>query len=401
MTRRLKIALYIGDGTGNGVGGAELMMAYLGSVWSVHHDVDLVHHRPQLTRERLEEFATDDFSRLNIRVVARDPEPAGGDPVRRFRAARDWHATLSDGYDLFVNCGHWLPPFSHAARGVLLVLFPYYQLPHTLPEIQGLPAWKRLRHRLYHELEWRRRLATYDRVLAISEFAREWTRRRWLVDAAVVYPPVDVDFDAAPKEQLIVSINRFNLRAHKKQLEMMEAFATAVREGLAGWRYASVGGLNATPDNHDYFDRVRAAGAGVGGVVDANLSRCAIKDLLQRGRIFWHAMGLGEDTELNPGRAEHFGIATIEAMAAGCVPVVIDKGGQAEIVEHGVSGFKWKNVDELKTYTRMLAEDSELWARMSAAARAGAQRFSRARFVREMSAICGVELPEGERVRAA
>jgi glycosyltransferase involved in cell wall biosynthesis len=39
-------------------------------------------------------------------------------------------------------------------------------------------------------------------------------------------------------------------------------------------------------------------------------------------------------------------------MAAGCVPVVVNKGGQPEIVEHGKNGFVWNTLDELKAYSR-------------------------------------------------
>jgi len=37
---------------------------------------------------------------------------------------------------------------------------------------------------------------------------------------------------------------------------------------------------------------------------------------------------------------EHFGITTVEAMAAGCVPLVYDSGGQAEIVSSGYNGYR-------------------------------------------------------------
>src|SRR5262249_2157629 len=133
----VKTGLYVGDGVGDGVGGAELMMAYLGSVWSRAHDVDLIHHRPELTRARLAAFSSDDLGHITLRGVPREPEPrAGGHPLARFRAARRWHRSLSDGYDLFVNCTHWLPPLSHAACSVLLVLFPYYPRPPELPGIR-------------------------------------------------------------------------------------------------------------------------------------------------------------------------------------------------------------------------------------------------------------------------
>src|SRR5947199_8623288 len=111
----MRIGLHLADGTGSGVGGAELMMAYLGSVWALEHDVDLIHHRPALTHDRLAAFSTDDYSRVNMRYVPREPaRPSSGAPIHRYRAARSWHAGVSAGYDLFVTCGHWMPPFCHA-----------------------------------------------------------------------------------------------------------------------------------------------------------------------------------------------------------------------------------------------------------------------------------------------
>ena len=71
-------------------------------------------------------------------------------------------------------------------------------------------------------------------------------------------------------------------------------------------------------------------------------------------------------------------------MAAGAVPVVYDHGGQAEIVEHGRSGFLWRTLEELQDYTVRLAGDERLRERMGAAARARAARFSRETFVRNL-----------------
>jgi glycosyltransferase involved in cell wall biosynthesis len=399
----VKIGLYIGDGTGDGVGGAELMMGCLASAWSRCHDVTLVHHRPALTRERFEAFSNEDYGRVRFRCVPREEEPSETpDLVQRFRRARAWHRSISAGYDLFVNCGHWMPPFCHAKAGLLVVLFPFYIRPHDVAEMRALPYLRRIRHRAYYEFEWRRRLAGYGRTVAISQFAAVWTRRRWAVAPAVVYPPVDVDCTANDdKDDLILSISRFNLRARKKQLEMMKAFAAFQARAGAAWRYASVGGLNATPDNHTYFAEVESVGRGCGATVEANLPLRQLDQLRRRARIFWHAMGLDENTDAYPERAEHFGISTVEAMAAGAVPVVIDKGGQTEIVEHGRSGFLWKTIEELIAYTTLLTRDRALWARMSAAARLRAQTFGRERFLSEISAVSGVPIADMRRRRAA
>lgn len=388
----MKIGLYIEHGVGNGVGGAELMMAYLASTWSRDHDVDLVHHRPPLTRERISLFSQENYDRVHFRYVPRETEPpAFGNPIRRYRAARDWQAAVSAPYDLFVNCTHWMPSFCHARAGALLVLFPFYVRPPDMPEMTRLPAWKRLRHRAYYDIEWQRRLASYRRVVAISEFAREWTRRRWGVDAAVIHPPVDVDLATGPKADLILSVGRFSTMAHtKKQLEMMRTFREMEDARPSRWTYACVGGLNDRAENHAYVERVRALAEGASTLVQTNLERTELRRLFARARIFWHATGLDEDTDAHPELAEHFGIATVEAMAAGCVPVVINKGGQPDIVEHGRSGFVWNTLDELKTYTRLLTDDESLWNEMSAAARRRAQDFNRARFVGQLSRVCAV-----------
>jgi glycosyltransferase involved in cell wall biosynthesis len=388
----MRIGLYIEHGDGNGVGGAELKMAQLAAAWSRTHDVDLIHHRPPLTRERLASFADEDFRGFRILPVPREPPPPSSrNLVRRFRAAREWHRNLSESYDLFVNCTHWEPCFAHARTSVLLVLFPFFVRDADDASLSHAPAWKRSIHRAYYGIEWKRRLATYDRFLANSDYSRQWAKTRWGVDCQVVYPPVDVDIPPAPKEPLILSVGRFSTKAHgKKQLEMMQAFR-ASGLGTAGWTYASVGGLNSREENHAYFERVRAAGAGLPTIVESNLDRSALKDLFARARIFWHATGLNDDTEAHPELAEHFGISTVEAMAAGCVPVVINKGGQAEIVEHGISGFVWTSIEQLLNYSQMLTTDPGLWARMSAAARQRAQGFSRRRFVEQMSQECGVQ----------
>jgi glycosyltransferase involved in cell wall biosynthesis len=391
---RRKIGLYIEHGVGGGVGGAELLMASLASAWSHAHDVDLIHHRPALTRERFAEFTTDDLSRVKICALPKEPHPPETRNLfRRYRSAVEWHRHVSAGYDVFVNCTHWLPCFCHAKTGVLLVLFPIYLRPEGSDAIRALPAWKRLRHAAYFGAEWSRRVSSYKSRVAISEFARTWTKKRWGADCDVVYPPVDVDFLESAKEPLILSVGRFVTRGHhKKQIEMMTAFREMDDAHARGWSYVCAGGLNDKPENHEYFARVRAAGAECASAsVCANPDRNELREAYSRASIFWHATGFDDETESQPELAEHFGISTVEAMAAGCVPVVVNKGGQPEIVEHGRSGFLWNTLEELKHHTRLLIDDDALRRTMSCAARARAQKFSRARFVEEMTVRAGLD----------
>src|SRR5437763_4508106 len=205
----MRIGLYIEHGVGDGVGGAERAMACLASEWARSHRVDLIHHRPPLTKERLATFVPDDLSAVTIRCVPREAEPhPSRNLVRRYLTARDWQRNVSDGYDVFVNCTHWVPCFNHAATGILFVLFPIYVRPEHTAQIGRLPSWKRLRHAAYFCAEWRRRLATYPHRTTISAFSRSWTKTRSGIDCHTVYPPVDLDFARTPKDPLVRSVGR-------------------------------------------------------------------------------------------------------------------------------------------------------------------------------------------------
>ena len=139
---------------------------------------------------------------------------------------------------------------------------------------------------------------------------------------------------------------------------------------------------------------MRQAAAGHNAEFKPNLTRQQLKQTFETAGIFWHAAGYGEDEDLHPELTEHFGIVTVEAMAAGCVPVVIRKGGQSEIVQHGISGYLWDTVDELIEYTDRLIKDAALRERMSNAARLRAQCFSRDVFIERFLGLLQPLLPD-------
>jgi glycosyltransferase involved in cell wall biosynthesis len=222
--------------------------------------------------------------------------------------------------------------------------------------------------------------------MSCSAFSRDHTRDWWGVESEAVFAPASIDEQPGAgiaKRDTILSVGRFATGGtSKNQLELMAAFARFAPTA-PGWTYKTAGGLSDSPADRAYFDRVRAEGANVSTELLPNVSRERLTALYGEARIFWHGAGLTAPND--PVLMEHFGIVTVEAMSAGCVPVVIARGGQPEIVEHGVSGFLWKTLDELGEYSARLTSDPELLARMSAAARARAQMFSKAAFVRRVT----------------
>jgi glycosyltransferase involved in cell wall biosynthesis len=225
-------------------------------------------------------------------------------------------------------------------------------------------------------------LDSYDRLLANSRYTQRWIERLWHRSSDLLYPPVGM-IPRQDKAPIILSAGRFFLPGtghNKKQLEMVAAFRHLVERGGAGaWEYHLVGGC--APEHRPYLDQIRAAAEGLPVIVHPDASGGELRDLYGRASIFWHAAGLGEDPERHPDRFEHFGITTVEAMSAGAVPVVIDGAGQVEIVDHGVSGYRFRGLDDLVAHTERLVADPAWRDTLSAAAERRARDFGWDAFV--------------------
>jgi glycosyltransferase involved in cell wall biosynthesis len=249
-----------------------------------------------------------------------------------------------------------------------------------------LGSWFPLLYRAPGDLDW---LDSYDHVVCNSAFTQGWLRRWWDHDGVVLHPPVQMH-DAGPKEPIILSVGRFfgSRSGHsKKQLELVTAFRRLLDRGVEGWTLHLVGGCGEA--DRDYLDSVRAAAEGLPVSFHVDAPGPELEDLYARASIFWHATGLGEDPEADPHRLEHFGIATVEAMSAGVVPVVIGAAGQLEIVEDGVSGLHFTTVEELVDATMALVVDDDRRHELGRQAAARAQDFSLERFADRLEALLG------------
>jgi glycosyltransferase involved in cell wall biosynthesis len=138
--------------------------------------------------------------------------------------------------------------------------------------------------------------------------------------------------------------------------------------------------LSDAPDDREYFAELQDAARGQPVRLVANASRDQVIAELQTSELFVHAMGYGVDEELEPEHIEHFGIATVEAMAAGCVPLVIGAGGQTEIVRHDVDGLHWTTLEELTAQLVRMGRDVEARNRMRSSAHARAKEYGLQQF---------------------
>jgi len=204
----------------------------------------------------------------------------------------------------------------------------------------------------------------YDYLITNSNYGTFWLKEKWGLETTLrLYPPVDMFNNSSQlnnKDKLILSVARFEYGGSKKQAEMVQAFGNLCQRDKKikdDWKLILAGGSS---EGNPYFDRVRQV---VNTFHDAdielmtNLTNKELKDLYCKAAIFWHACGLGET---NPHLVEHFGMTTVEAMQNYCVPIVIDGGGQREIVEHGISGFRFRTLDELMSYTAKIINNPKL-----------------------------------------
>lgn len=232
-------------------------------------------------------------------------------------------------------------------------------------------------------------LAAYDTVMANSQYTRGWVRDLWEVDADVLFPPIQVQRlqPAAVREKAILTVGRFfspGLGHAKRQKEMVEFFGRAVGR-LEGWKLYVVGGME--DSQRPYVDEVRAAAEGLPVEIVTNAPRARVEQLLSTSSIFWSATGYGENEQKSPWSSEHFGMTTVESMAGGCVPVVIDRAGQKEIVREGIDGFRWSTADQLIARTVQLAGDDALRARLAASSAARAHDYDEQAFADRWHAI--------------
>jgi glycosyltransferase involved in cell wall biosynthesis len=235
-------------------------------------------------------------------------------------------------------------------------------------------------------------LESYGKIITISQYSREWVKKLWDRQSTVLYPPVDIDsFKSGIKEKIILSVGRFFPEHHnKKQLEMAEVFKKMLKkypDDMEDYKLYLVGGVDRRPDHIQYVKKIKDVAKNYPIKVITNIRWPLLVELFTKSRIFWHASGMGEDEKTSPEKFEHFGITTVEAMAAGCIPVVINKGGQKEIINDRHNGFLFENWEELENITLRIIRGEVDTGKISKNAAQDCRRFSNSNFKKGLLAI--------------
>lgn len=269
----------------------------------------------------------------------------------------NWIFVLSDGS----------VPATFASRNIL-----HFQVPFNFPP---------------PDLKTRIKLSRYTHIVCNSFFTKGFIDKSFNVNSKVIYPPVDVDsIKPGNKEKLILSVGRFGTaQLHPKRQEILIEVFKEIYKKAPNYRLVLVG--QAKKGDEKYVRNLRKVSRGYAIRIIDNLSIDKLRNLYSKAVIYWHATGFGEDEAKNPEKMEHFGIATVEAQAAGAVPVVIDRGGQKEIVEDGKNGRLWTTKSQLFEATLGLINDSKMLEFLSQNAIKNSKKFSQEKFFKEYEKI--------------
>ncbi len=216
-------------------------------------------------------------------------------------------------------------------------------------------------------------------VLTNSTFMQNILKEFLGLDSIVVYPPVDLKrFISSQLESerkdLVVTVSRLR---PGKNLELIPRIAKLVDKvdfvlfGIAdeASKY-TISKLAESLGTLEDEDRVKLM---------VNQSAKKLVDILASAKVFLHAQA-----------TEGFGIAIVEAMASGCVPIVPKAGGPwYDILDQrqGEYGYSYMTTKQASETIKMLIADEKLRTAVSARAAKRAQEFGASRFENAISRL--------------
>ena len=270
-------------------------------------------------------------------------------------------------YDLFFFLSDGSVPFLFAKKNILHFQVPFHDVGGKKP---------------LNEIKLRKIKA----VVCNSRFTKKFIDKEYRVKSKVIYPPVAVgEFKPGEKKNIILSVGRFSrLMQAKRQDVLVDVFGKMIKN-LSNWQLVLAGGTDVGKDKA--FDELTKKAKDFPIKIIESPPFSELKKLYAQAKIFWTAAGFGVNENKEPEKVEQFGITTVEAMAAGCVPVVINKGGQPEIVNHNQNGLLWKSKQDLIKQTLKVIKDDKLRERLAKKAQKRAQAFSQEHFCQEIKEL--------------
>lgn len=246
-----------------------------------------------------------------------------GNTFKMYQATRN--------YDLVFYMSDGSIPLLGGVNNILHMQIPYH-------DVGGRGLWTQLK------------LKRISKVVVNSSFTKKFVDHEYKLNSALVYPPY-TPIKPGKKQKIILSVGRFDKSKNiKKQDLLIEAFRLLSSQ-IPGWKLVLAGGSS----DPEWEQELIKQAQGLPIEFYFNITYDKLCQLYAKSFIYWHAAGYGVDEKKHPELVEHFGISTVEAISAGCIPLVVGKGGQIEIVKD--SHYHWEVVQELIDKTLHFIKD--------------------------------------------
>ncbi len=220
-----------------------------------------------------------------------------------------------------------------------------------------------------------------------SEFTKKYIEKFWQTKIDFVHQPYVDKTEFAnyenwqnKKENIILSVGRFFCQLHSKRQDVLVSFFEELNKKdsniMKNWQLILLG----KNEDSEFSQKVANLSKNLNIKIFHDASREELIDLYKKASIYWHASGFEINEEIEPEKVEHFGISTLEAMSAGAAPIVINKGGQKEILGEELSSCLWDSENECLNKTMELIKNKENREKIANLARNRSLFFSKEKF---------------------
>ncbi len=229
------------------------------------------------------------------------------------------------------------------------------------------------------------KLANWQIKNTNSLFTKKYIERFWQTKIDFVHQPYvdEQEFKLTKnwqKEKIILSVGRFFCQLHSKRQDVLVNFfkdlLSTNKNTLKGWQLVLIG----KKEDPIFAKKVADLGKNLNILILHDLSRKELVDFYKKASIYWHTAGFEVDENLEPEKVEHFGISTLEAMSARAVPIVINKGGQKEILGRELAQCLWDDEDDCLAKTLELIKNEMKRTELAEIAHQKSLLFSREKF---------------------
>ena len=217
-----------------------------------------------------------------------------------------------------------------------------------------------------------------DLHMTNSNYTARALYKKFHIESNVVYPAVSWDYFKeridleSKRDNIIVSVGRFV--PQKRHHILLDWFKKIIKPRIPDAKLVIIG----LPDARykDYYEMLRRRVPEIRDVefIDKPLSDKEIAKYYREAKVYIH-LRIGE----------HFGMAPVEAMSQGAVPVLPKLSGLAELITQGRDGFTYETDKEAAEYTvKILSLPPEEIVKMRTAAYMKAWYFNPDRFAKQI-----------------